>query len=99
MKEAVDAMDKWMDRFDAVVIGPGLGRDELVHETVRQASQFYSLAPSLGGSLVHWNLASQSALSNPAIQSLAWKILNVLCPVDLGTSATSSTRGTFFLVV
>ena len=37
-REAVDtavaAMDHWMERFDVVVIGPGLGRDELVHQTV-----------------------------------------------------------------
>ncbi len=44
VKEAVEAMDKWMDRFDAVVIGPGLGRDELVHETVRQASPLLRLS-------------------------------------------------------
>ena len=36
--EAVGAIDHWMERFDAIVIGPGLGRDELVHETVKKAS-------------------------------------------------------------
>lgn len=29
-------MDHWMDRFDVVVVGPGLGRDEHVHDTVMQ---------------------------------------------------------------
>ena len=37
-KEAVDraisATNHWMGRFTVVVIGPGLGRDELVHKTV-----------------------------------------------------------------
>ena len=33
---AVGATHHWMDRFDVVVIGPGLGRDRLVHETVIQ---------------------------------------------------------------
>ena len=36
VKEAVDAMNHWMPRFNCVVIGPGLGRDELVHDTVKQ---------------------------------------------------------------
>ncbi len=33
---AVAATDHWMERFDVVVIGPGLGRDELVHDTVKE---------------------------------------------------------------
>ena len=37
MDEAVAAIDRWLDRFDVMIIGPGLGRDELVHETVIQA--------------------------------------------------------------
>ena len=36
VKEAVGAMNHWMPRFNCVVIGPGLGRDELVHDTVKQ---------------------------------------------------------------
>ena len=35
-----------MDRFDAIVIGPGLGRDELVHETVKQVICILFLKPS-----------------------------------------------------
>ena len=34
---AVAAIDRWLDRFDVMIVGPGLGRDELVHETVVQA--------------------------------------------------------------
>lgn len=34
--DAVQQIGHWMDRFDAVVIGPGLGRDTLVHDTVKQ---------------------------------------------------------------
>ncbi|CAK0739311.1 hypothetical protein CVIRNUC_001155 [Coccomyxa viridis] len=37
---AVGATHHWMDRFDVVVIGPGLGRDKLVHETVIQVMKF-----------------------------------------------------------
>ena len=36
VQRAVEAMNHWMERFDVVVIGPGLGRDKLVHETVIQ---------------------------------------------------------------
>jgi ATP-dependent NAD(P)H-hydrate dehydratase len=35
--KAVAAIDHWLDRFDVMIVGPGLGRDELVHETVVQA--------------------------------------------------------------
>lgn len=31
---AVGAIEHWLERFDVVVVGPGLGRDELVHDTV-----------------------------------------------------------------
>ena len=40
VKEAVGAMNHWMPRFNCVVIGPGLGRDELVHDTVKQVTFF-----------------------------------------------------------
>ena len=33
---AVQAIEPWLDRFDAVVIGPGLGRDPLVLSTVAE---------------------------------------------------------------
>ena len=36
VERAVAATDHWMERFDVVVIGPGLGRDELVHDTVKE---------------------------------------------------------------
>ena len=36
VQRAVEATNHWMERFDVVVIGPGLGRDKLVHETVIQ---------------------------------------------------------------
>lgn len=38
MKEAVDQIRHWADRFDVMVIGPGLGRDELVHTAVKEVS-------------------------------------------------------------
>ncbi len=31
---AVGAIEHWLERFDVVVVGPGLGRDVLVHDTV-----------------------------------------------------------------
>ncbi len=36
VERAVAATNHWMERFDVVVIGPGLGRDELVHDTVKE---------------------------------------------------------------
>lgn len=41
--KAVEAIDHWMERFSAIVIGPGLGRDELVHETVKKVSMRLSV--------------------------------------------------------
>lgn len=36
VKEAVEQINHWADKFDVMVIGPGLGRDELVHDTVKE---------------------------------------------------------------
>lgn len=33
---AVAAIDGWLDKFDVVVVGPGLGRDELILETIAE---------------------------------------------------------------
>lgn len=46
VERAVSATNHWMERFDVVVIGPGLGRDELVHDTVIQVCEG---APSPAG--------------------------------------------------
>ena len=35
-QRAVDAIDKWLDKFDVVVVGPGLGRDDLILSTVAE---------------------------------------------------------------
>lgn len=35
-EEAVAAVDAWLDRFDAVLVGPGLGRDPLTLATVAE---------------------------------------------------------------
>ena len=35
-QQAVQAIEPWLDRFDAVVIGPGLGRDPLILSTVAE---------------------------------------------------------------
>ncbi len=44
VKEAVGAMNHWMPRFNCVVIGPGLGRDPLVHDTVKQVLHYYVIS-------------------------------------------------------
>ena len=36
---AVAAIEPWLDRFDAVVVGPGLGRDPLTLATVAEVRQ------------------------------------------------------------
>lgn len=38
VKQSVEAIQRWLERFDVVVVGPGLGRDECVQQTVRQVS-------------------------------------------------------------
>lgn len=35
-QRAVEAIEPWLDRFDAVLVGPGLGRDPLVLDTVAE---------------------------------------------------------------
>ena len=39
LDKALAAMQHWVPRFSVIIIGPGLGRDELVHETVKQVRQ------------------------------------------------------------
>lgn len=34
VKRAIEAVEHWLRRFDVVVLGPGLGRDPDVHDTV-----------------------------------------------------------------
>lgn len=36
LDKAYGAMQHWLERFDTVIIGPGLGRDEMVHQVVIQ---------------------------------------------------------------
>ncbi len=44
--EAAAAIEPWLDRFDAVLIGPGLGRDPLTLATVAEVSDVnYFLEP------------------------------------------------------
>ena len=42
LDKALGAMYHWVPRFSVIIIGPGLGRDELVHETVMQVCILYS---------------------------------------------------------
>ena len=30
------AIQHWLPRFNVMIIGPGLGRDEMVHDTIKQ---------------------------------------------------------------
>ena len=34
----MEQIEHWANRFDVMVIGPGLGRDELVHNTVKEVA-------------------------------------------------------------
>lgn len=38
-RRAVQAIEPWLDRFDAVVIGPGLGRDPVILSTVAEVGE------------------------------------------------------------
>jgi hypothetical protein len=35
-QRAVAAIDQWLDKFDVVVVGPGLGRDDLILSTIAE---------------------------------------------------------------
>lgn len=50
VEEAVEQIIHWANRFDVMVIGPGLGRDALVHDTVKEASQSQQLSLIIDGS-------------------------------------------------
>ena len=39
MDRALGAIQHWLPRFSVMIIGPGLGRDEMVHETVKQVGR------------------------------------------------------------
>ncbi len=61
--KAVSAVDHWLERFDVVIVGPGLGRDELVHETVIQArALLFSLEHKSNSAFLQ---ASIAALPSP----------------------------------
>lgn len=47
--KVIEEVDKWMERFDCLVIGPGLGRDQFLLVRIFQ-SVFSSFNASLGGS-------------------------------------------------
>ena len=32
--KALGSIKHWLERFDTIIIGPGLGRDEMVHHVV-----------------------------------------------------------------
>ena len=36
--KALGAIKHWLERFDTIIIGPGLGRDEMVHYVVKEVS-------------------------------------------------------------
>lgn len=41
--KSLGAVLHWLERFDTVIIGPGLGRDEMVHQVVIQVQLFLLL--------------------------------------------------------
>jgi len=36
--KSLGAIKHWLERFDTIIIGPGLGRDEMVHHVVIEVS-------------------------------------------------------------
>ncbi len=36
--KALGSIKHWLERFDTIIIGPGLGRDEMVHHVVMEVS-------------------------------------------------------------
>jgi NAD(P)H-hydrate repair Nnr-like enzyme with NAD(P)H-hydrate dehydratase domain len=36
VQKGATAVEHWLKRFDVMVVGPGLGRDPLIHDTVKQ---------------------------------------------------------------
>ncbi len=43
--KSLGAIKHWLERFDTIIIGPGLGRDEMVHHVVIEVSpQSHSLS-------------------------------------------------------
>ena len=38
--KALGAIKHWLERFDTIIIGPGLGRDEMVHYVVKEVSSY-----------------------------------------------------------
>ena len=42
--KALGAIKDWLERFDTIIIRPGLGRDEMVHYVVKEVSGFGLLA-------------------------------------------------------
>ena len=41
--KSLDSIKHWLERFDTIIIGPGLGRDEMVHHVVIEARPPVSL--------------------------------------------------------
>ena len=37
--KSLGAIKHWLERFDTIIIGPGLGRDEMVHYVVIEVSR------------------------------------------------------------
>jgi ATP-dependent NAD(P)H-hydrate dehydratase len=89
-QRAVAAIESWLDRFDAVVVGPGLGRDPLTLSTVSEVAAVVAwavggVAGERGYSLRH-GLASRSKtashLGHQASDSARWRRLpQVMCAV------------------
>ena len=70
MKEAVEQITHWADRFDCMVIGPGLGRDELVHDTVKQVGCLFFGLSSIGRNRSGKQIATSCILKSSASPSL-----------------------------
>lgn len=41
LDKSVEAVTHWLERFDSIIIGPGLGKDEMVHAVVKRVIMLF----------------------------------------------------------
>lgn len=82
VEESVGAIGHWLERFDVLVVGPGLGRDELVNATVTKVPLLEGFCFNIGlGRAMHpENLYEEARQNAQRARSLGnWDIVEVGC--------------------
>jgi len=79
-REAVVAIEPWLDRFDAVVVGPGLGRDPLTLATVAEVTRVPAIPIRASACLRAAWLWYPGICSNCWV---AWKAVGAVCAGQL----------------